>query len=127
MFGLNDENHDIKLIKAYLLPVVDNERDIGSIVVGTANEFVSLKSGDIQLLDSLNVLRGATNLEFLPRAYKTVQTKVFFSHRKSNHRDKWNHTERLFYQSFHNELKNCNFLAKTCRDYEKVINIARSK
>ena len=43
-----------------------------------ANQFVSFKSGDIQLLDIMNFLGGAISLDSFLEAYKTKETKGFF-------------------------------------------------
>ena len=50
VFGFNSAKYDIILIKSYLLPILVNERDIEPTVIKKANQFVSFKFGDIQLL-----------------------------------------------------------------------------
>ena len=50
VFGYNSANHHINLIKSYLLPILVNERHIEPTVVKKANQFVSFKFGDVQLL-----------------------------------------------------------------------------
>ena len=78
VFGLNSAKYDINLIKSYLLPFFVNERDIEPTVIKKANQFVSFKFGDVQLLDILNFLGGATSLDSFLKAYKTKDTKDFF-------------------------------------------------
>ena len=56
VFGFNSAKYDINLIKSYLLPTLVNERDIEPTVMKKANQFVSFKFGDIQLLDIMNFL-----------------------------------------------------------------------
>ena len=51
VFGFNSAKYDINLIKSYLLPIFVNERVIEPTVLKKANQFVSFKFGDIQLLD----------------------------------------------------------------------------
>ena len=63
VFGFNSAKYDINLIKSYLLPILVNERDIEPTVIKKANQFVSFKFGDIQLLDIMNFLGGATSLD----------------------------------------------------------------
>ena len=36
------------------------------------------KAGDVQLLDTMNFLGGATSLDSFLKAYKTSETKIFF-------------------------------------------------
>ena len=78
VFGFNSPKYDINLIKTYLLPILVNEQDVEPTVIKKANQFVSFKFGDIQLLDIMNLLSGATSLDSLLKAYKTKETKGFF-------------------------------------------------
>ena len=63
VFGFNSAKYDIILIKSYLLPILVNERDVEPTVINKANQFVSFKFGDIQLLDIMNFLGGANSLD----------------------------------------------------------------
>ena len=74
VFGFNSAKYDINLIKSYLLPILVNERRIEPAVIKTANQFVSFKFGDVQLLDIMNFLGGATSLDSFLKAYKTEET-----------------------------------------------------
>ena len=62
VFGFNSAKYDLNLIKSYLLPILVNERDIEPTVIKKANQFISFKFGDIQLLDIMNFPGGATSL-----------------------------------------------------------------
>ena len=75
--GFNSAKYDINLIKSYLLPVLVDEQQIEPIVIKKANQFVSFKFGDVQLLDIMNFLGGATSLDSFLKAYKTEETKGF--------------------------------------------------
>ena len=77
VFGFNSAKYDINLIKTYLLPILVNERQVEPTVIKTANQFVSFKFGDVQLLDIMNFLGGATCLDSFLKAYKTQETKGF--------------------------------------------------
>ena len=77
VFGFNSAKYDINLIKSYLLPIFVNDRQIEPTVIKKANQIVSFKFGDVQLLDILNFLGGATSLDSFLEAYKTEETKVF--------------------------------------------------
>ena len=76
-FGFNSAMYDINLIKSYLLPIHVNERQNEPEVIKKANQFVSFKFGDVQLLDIMNFLGGATGLDSFLKAYKTEETKGF--------------------------------------------------
>ena len=78
VFDFNSAKYDINLIKSYLLPILNNERNMEPTVIKKANQFVSFKFGDVHLLDNMNFLGGATSLDSLLKAYKRAETKSFF-------------------------------------------------
>ena len=78
VFGFNSAKYDIILIKSYLLPILVNEREIEPSVIKKANQFVSFKFGDVQLLDFMNFLGGSTGLGSFLKAYKLEDNKGFF-------------------------------------------------
>ena len=65
VFGFNKAKYDIILIKSYLLPILINEKNMKPTVIKKANQFVSFKFGDVQLLDIMNFLGGATSLDLI--------------------------------------------------------------
>ena len=75
VFGFNSAKYDNNLIKSYLLPILVNERDIRPTVIKKANQFVFFKFGDIQILDIMNCLGGATSLDFLTLFSKLTRPK----------------------------------------------------
>ena len=77
VFGFSSAKYDNNLIKSYLLPILENERDVEPTVTKKANQFVSFKFGDIQLLKIMNFLGGATTLDSFLKAYETEETEVF--------------------------------------------------
>ena len=54
VFGFKSAKYDLNLIKSYLLPILVNERNIEPTFIKKANQFISFKIGDIQLLDIMN-------------------------------------------------------------------------
>ena len=62
VFGFNSAKYDNNLIKTYLLPFLVNEREIEPTVEKKADQFVSFKFGDTQLLDIMIFVGGATSL-----------------------------------------------------------------
>ena len=79
VFGFNSAKYDINLIKSYLLPIVVNDRDIEPTVIKKANQLLSFKFGDIQLLDFMIFRGGATSLDSILKTYKTKETRGFLS------------------------------------------------
>ena len=78
IFGFNGAKYDLNLIKSSFLLILVNERNIEGLVIKKAKQFISFKFGDIQLLDFMNFLGGATSLDSFSKAYKTSETKGFF-------------------------------------------------
>ena len=122
VFGFNSAKYDINLIKSYLLPILVNERDIEPTVIKKANQFVSFKFGDIQLLDIMNFLGGATSLDSFLKAYKTKETKGFFPYEWFDCPEKMNNKELPPYDSFFNILRNSNPLEKDYNDFQNLVN-----
>ena len=108
VFGFNRAKDDINLIKSYLLPILVNERDIEPTVIKKANQFVSFKFGDIQLLDIMNFFDGATSLDSFLKAYKTKETKGFFPYRWFDCPEKMSKKELPPYDSLFSILRNNN-------------------
>ena len=75
--GFNNAKDDIDLMKASLLPILVNERDIEPTVMKKANQFFLFKFRDIQVLDIMNFHGGATSLDFSSRLTKPKRQKVF--------------------------------------------------
>ena len=78
VFSFNSAKYDINLIKSYLLPILVNEEQIEPKVIKKANQFLSFKFRDVQLLDNMNFLGGATSLDSFLKAYLTEETKSVF-------------------------------------------------
>ena len=77
VFGSNSAKYDLNLIKSFLIPFLENERDIAPTVIKKASQFISFKLGDIQLLDVLNFFGGATRLDSFLKANKFSEKKIF--------------------------------------------------
>ena len=112
VFGFNSAKYDINPNKSYLLPILVNEQDIEPTVIKKANEFVSFKFGDIQLLDIMNFLDGATSLDSFLEAYKTKETKGFLPYEWFDCPEKMNNKKLPPYGSFFSILRNSNPLKK---------------
>ena len=104
------------MIKSYLLSILVNEQDIAPTVIKKANQFVSFKFGDIQLLDTMNFLGGATSPDSSLKAYKTKETKGFFPYEWFDCSEKMNNKELPPYDSFFSILRNNNSLDKYYND-----------
>ena len=124
IFGFNSAKCDLNLINSYLLPILVNERNIEPTVIKKANQFISFKFGDIQLLDIMNFLGGATSLDSFLKAYKTSETKGFFPYEWFDHPDKMQNRELPPYDTFYSKLRSCNTLETEYTDYVNLLKSA---
>ena len=118
VFGFNSTKNDINLIKSYLLPILVNERQIEPTLIKKTNQFVSFKFGEVQLLDIMNFLGGATSLDSFLKAYKTEETEGFLPYEWIDNPEKLNNKELHPYESFSSKLRNINPLEKDYNDFE---------
>ena len=119
--GFNSAKYDLNLIKSYLLPVLVNERNIEPTVIEKVNQFISVKFGDIKLLDILNILEGATSLDSFLQAYKTSETEGFFPNEWFDHPNKLQITEFAPYDALYSKFRSCNPLETECTEYVKLL------
>ena len=90
-------------------------------VIKKANQNVSLKFGDVQLLDIMNFLGGATSLDSFLKAYKTTETKGFLPYEWFDCPQKMNNSELPPYDTFFSKLRNVNPLEKDYSDYQELL------
>ena len=121
VFGFNSAKYDINLIKSYLLPILFNETNIEPIVIEKANELVSFKFGEVQLLITMNFLGGATSLDSFLKTYKTSETKGFFPYEWFDCPQKMNNSEHPPYDAFFSKLQNVKPLEKDYSGYQKLL------
>ena len=74
----------------------------------------------MRLLDFMNILGGATSLESFLKAYKTEETKCFFSYEWFDNHEKLNNRELPPYDSFFSKLRNINPPEKDYNDFENL-------
>ena len=91
--GFNSAKYVINLIKFYLLPILINERNMEPTVIKKANQFVPFKFGDVQFLEIMKFLGGATSLDPFLKAYKMSKTKGFFPYEWFDCPQKMNNNE----------------------------------
>ena len=90
VFRFNSAKFHFNLIKSYLLTILVTERQIETAVIKKPVKFVSFMLGDVQLLDIMNILGGATSLDSFLKAYKTEETKGFFPYERFDKTEKLN-------------------------------------
>ena len=104
VFGFISAKYDIILIKPCLLPNLINERIMEPTVIKKAKQFVSFKFGDVQLLDIINFLGGATRLDSFLEAYTTSETEGFFPYEWFDCPQNMNNSELPHYDAFFSKL-----------------------
>ena len=120
-FGFNGAKYDINLIKSYLLPILINEKNKEPTVIKKANQFVSFKFGDVQLLDIMNFLGGTTSLDSFLKAHKTAETKGSFPYEWFDCPQKMSNSELPPYDAIFSKLRNVSLLEKDYLDYQKLL------
>ena len=90
-------------------------------VIEKANQFVSFKFGDVQPLDNMNFLGGATSLDSFLKAYKTSETRGVFPYEWFDCPLKMNNSELPPYDAFFSKLRNMNPLENDYSDYETLL------
>ena len=68
VFEINRPKQDITLINSCFLPILVSKRAFKPTAIKKANQFVSFKIVDNELLDILRFLIGATSLEFFSQS-----------------------------------------------------------
>ena len=121
IFDFNSSKYDHNLMKSYSLPNLVNERNIELSVIKKANQFISFKFGDFQLLDIMKVHGGATSLDSFLKAYKISETKGFFPYEWFDHPDKMQNAELPPYDAFYSKLRSFNQLETECTDYVNLL------
>ena len=96
-------------------------KGIEQTVVKKANQFVSFKFDNIQFLDIMNFLGGATSLDFFLKAYKTSETKGYFPYEWFDNVEKRSHQSLPSHDAFYRRLRDCNALNKTFSDYQNLL------
>ena len=90
-------------------------------VIEKANQFVSFKFGDVQFLDIMNFLGGATSLDSFLEACKTAETKGFFPDEWFDCPQKISNSELPPYDAFFYKLRIANPLEKDHSDYQRLL------
>ena len=121
VFGFNSGKYDLNLIKSYLIPHLLNDKAVTPTVIKKANQFISFKFGDIQFLDIVNFLGGATTLDSFLKAYQSEETKGYFPYEWFDSPSKLDCSHLPHYDSFFSKLKNLNPLEKDFAQFEKLI------
>ena len=124
MFGFNSAKNDLHRIKSYLLPFLVNERNTEPTVIEKANQVISFTFGDIQLLDIMNFLGGATRLDSFLKAYRTSKAKGFFPYEWFDHPDKMQNKEFPPFDAFYSKLRSCNLLET---EYTDNVNLLKNE
>ena len=77
---------------------------------------MSFKFGDVQFLDTMSFLGGATIPESFLKAYKTAETKGFFPYEWFDCPQKMSNSELPPQDAFFSKLRNVNSLEKDYSD-----------
>ena len=120
IFGFNGGRYDLNMIKSYLIPYLINDKEAEPRVIKKANDFISFQFGDIQFLDIMKFLGGATSLGSFLKAYKVSELKKFFPYEWFDKANELENEELPPYEAFFSKLRNNNPLDKDFQDYQKL-------
>ena len=120
VFGFDRAKYDINKKKSCLLLLLVIERKLEPVVIKKANQFVSFKFGDLQLLNILHFLGGALSLGSFLKAYKTSATKESFLYEWFNDPEKLN-GQLLPHETFPSKLRNNKPIEKCFSDFQSLI------
>ena len=122
MVGFNSGKFNSRVIKKYLLPILVEDKDIEPIVVNKANQHVSFKLGDVQILDILNFLGGAITLTHSFRHTRQKRQRSFSPYEWFDDAEKLSFEDHLPpHESFYSKLHNCNPLEKEYLDQSVLV------
>ena len=100
VFEFNSSRYDLNLIKYFLIPYLIRDKEQETSVIKKANDFISFKFGDVQFLDIMKFLGGATTPKSFLKAYKASETKGFFPYEWFDNPDKLGFPELPPYEAF---------------------------
>ena len=107
-FGFNSGRYDLKLIKSYLILYLIRDKEQETSVIKNANDYISFKFGDVQILDIMKFLGGSTTLDSFLKTYKARETKEFFPYEWFDNPDKLDFPELPPYEVLFSKLRNNN-------------------
>ena len=81
---------------------------------------MSLNFGDVQLLDKLNFLGGASRLDFFLKTCKTLGRKGYFPYERFEDPKQLNNTQLPPHETFFSKLRKNNPLRKDYSDYQNL-------
>ena len=121
VFGFNSAKYHIFLSHSFFLPILINGQDFEHVVNKNANQYISVKFGDIQFPDIMSFLGGATSPHSFLKAYETSETKRFFHYKQFVHPGQMQNTELLSYDMFYSKLRCCYPLEAVYTDYVNLV------
>ena len=122
VFGFNSAKHDLNLVKAYLIPLFVNEREIEPTVIKKTNQNIYFKYKNLLFLDIINFLGSANSLDSFLKANNTSKSKGFLPDEWSDSHEKLTYPTLPPYNEFFSRLRNCKPLDKAHSDYQSFVN-----
>ena len=89
-------------------------------MITKANQFLSFDFGDLQLLDNLISIGGATRLDSILKAYKTSETENCFPNEWFDDPEKLNKTHFRPYETFFSKTRNTIPLENDQSDFQSL-------
>ena len=121
VFGFNSGKYDLNFLKSYLIPTLIKEKGLQPRVIKKTNQFISLKFGNVQMLDIMKFIGGATTLDSVLKAYKSSETKGFFTYEWFDCPSKLDNQQLPLYTEFFGKRRNQNRLEADFENFEKFL------
>ena len=120
VFVFNSGRYDFNSIKSLQIPYLIRDKEQETSTIKKANNFISFKFGDVQYLDIMKFLGGATSLDSFLKAYKASETRGFFPYECFDNPEKLDFPKLPPYEAFFSKLRNNNSLDKDFIVFEKL-------
>ena len=127
LFEFISGKHYLNLINSYFSPYLICERDVQPTAIKTANLSVSFKFGDVQFLDNLNFLGGATFPDSYLKIYVFRETEGLFPCEWFDSPDKFASIYLSPYVCFFSKQKDHNILEEEFNHFKKWLNSGLSQ
>ena len=113
VLDFNNAKCDLNLIKSYLIPQLVNEEELEPTIIKKASQFVFFKFANVQFLELMNFLGGATSLDSSLKAFRSRETKSFLPYEWFDSLDKLMDKSLPLHDDCFSRLRNYNLLEGT--------------
>ena len=104
-----------------MIPILIKEKGLQPRVIKKTMQFISFEIDDVQMLDIMNFIGGATTLDSFLKAYESSATKGFFPFEWFDCATKFNNEQLPSFTNLFSKLRNQNPLEADYKIFEKLL------